>query len=206
MKKVCLIVLLLALLALPLFAKVTLINLGYNVVRYDPNWTERGIGPVFTFCTGIESGFYAQVAPWFATSEKFFGVVYKYSDYEGLFGGGLNFTLGYGRDFDLGEMGVLVGGGFSAASFFWVDQEYGDFFADAGLGPGAGAHFYYKLNDGRTILDFGLNVIWRPLSGSGGTGMGYNGIEFNEKYFNININAGIGFRRGAGGSTPSSLR
>ena len=195
MKKIFLVLLLGALVAIPVLANATLINLGYNVLRYSEDYSERGIGPVFTFLAGQQSGFYAQLAPFYSTSWKWFDTVVKYGDNPDLYGGGLSFTLGYGRDFNFGEMGVLVGGGLFVLGFAWVDTYWEDFGADLGFGPGGGAHFYFKPGEGRLILNAGLDVAWRPVYAWGSDDAGYGGFEFEKGNSNVNLNAGIGFRR-----------
>jgi len=110
------------------------------------------------------------------------------------FGSGLNFVLGYGLDINFGKMGIIVGGGFFGTiyTYYNLDSDY-FYYEDAG-GPGGGVNFYFQPGSGPLVVNAGLNVAWRPFTISGNSEWGFNGFEFESRDYNLNINAGIGFR------------
>ena len=198
--------------AIPLFANVTLINLGYNVHAYrnvsDPyfgelDFSRLGTGPVFTFFVGRKNGFYAQLAPFLATGEAVAfttgRTVYSYRD-TALTGGGLNLVLGYGRDINFGKMGILLGAGLFGSGYVLLESYYGEweplFLLAAPVGAGAGAHFYFMPGTGRLVLNAGVDLAWRPFKvGDPDWGSYRGGPSIAPNEYNVNLNAGIGFRR-----------
>ena len=198
--------------AVSVFANVTLINLGHNVHAYrnvpdhyyygEFDFSRLGIGPVFTFFVGRKNGFYAQLAPFLATGyvaefpEGRWVHSYGFHDVPPFVpGGGLNLVLGYGRDINFGKMGILLGAGPFGSGYFLHYPGYPDWFL-ASLGVGAGAHYYFKPGSRRLVLNAGVDLAWRPLKVSDPDWGSYDGgpsIVPNE--YNVNFNAGIGFRR-----------
>ena len=194
MKRMGLVLLIALLAAIPALASSNLINLGYNIQWVpDDEYSRQGIGVVFTHLGGEKAGFYAQLAPFLATSWKSYGVVGKFSDYD-LLGIGLPFTLGYGHDFNFGRMGLLLGGGFFGSAYVQHSSAYGFLYYNSAAGLGAGAHFYFQPGSGSLVINAGLDFAWTPLYLYGDTDWGFGELFFLEKRFNANINVGIGFR------------
>ena len=195
MKRLALVVAVMVVVSFPVLANATLINLGYNVHAYrDSDFSRLGIGPVFTFFVGETNGFYAQLAPFWATGPRSGSTTYRYRNLDPV-GGGLNFLLGFGRDISFGPMGLLVGGGLFGAGYALYNTWSENLLYIAGAGPGGGLHFYFRPGPGRLLLNLGVNAAWRPFKVWGTTDWGFEGFHFEKGEFNYNINAGIGFRR-----------
>ncbi len=178
----------------PALANPSLINLGYNVQAYpEIEFSRRGLGSVVTLVTGEPGGFYVQLASFTVMSSKSSGTVSSWLE-GNRFGSGLNFVLGYGLDINFGKMGIIVGGGFFGTiyTYYNLDSDY-FYYEDAG-GPGGGVNFYFQPGSGPLVVNAGLNVAWRPFTISGNSEWGFNGFEFESRDYNLNINAGIGFR------------
>jgi hypothetical protein len=195
MKRQGLVILIVCLAAIPALSLSNFINLGYNIQSVPDNeYSRRGIGVVYTHLGGEGSGFYAQIAPFFATSWKSYGVVGKFSDYD-LLGIGLPFTLGYGHDFNFGQMGLILGGGFFASAYIERDSYYGSLYYNSAAGVGAGAHFYFQPGSGSLVINAGVDFAWTPLYLYGDTDYGFGEFSVPDKKYNTNINVGVGFRR-----------
>ena len=202
MKKAVFIVLLVTLAVLPVAAKSTLVNLGYNV--QNDFWgfdgvKARSISVNITSVGGDTSGFYFQANPYLGLSFKnSIGTVFKLSDYdETLFGS--NFLIGYGGDVNFGAFGILLGGGlFLDAQYY----DYGGYTFTVLAGFGLGANFYFQPGSGNFIVNAGLNMALHPWAfESYDTG---SGSYTNWGMSTVNFNIGVGWRYGSTGSTGSS--
>jgi hypothetical protein len=196
MKKLILVMAISVMVVMPVLANSSLINLGYNVQLYtDYDYSRQGIGAVFTCLAGQTSGFYSQFAPFIALSSRSGGSVFNYLQNQ-VWGAGLNFTLGYGGDIPLGAgLGVILGGGFFGTVYGSYDSYWDYLYYEAAAGAGGGAHLYFQPGKGSLLLNIGIDAAWRPLEVWGDTDWGFEGFAFEKGEFNININAGIGFRR-----------
>jgi len=193
-KRMVLVVLISVLAGLPALASGRLLNLGYNIqTDGDSKFSRQSIGLVYTCLKGGNSGFYSQVAPYYALSWKSGGALYKYSDWETV-GAGLTFTLGYGKDLNFGKFGVLVGGGFFGNLYAQYNSYWDYLYYNAAAGVGGGAHAYFQPGAGSFVINLGLDAAWRPLEGYGYTDTGFGEFLFEMGDFNFNLNAGIGWR------------
>lgn len=194
MKRLWLVLLIVTSAALPALSSSNLLNLGYNLqMSPGDDFTRRSVSLVYTFLGGEKSGFYAQLAPFFALSYKYGGIVTSYHDY-GVLGGGLNLTLGYGHDFNFGSLGLILGGGFFVSPYVQYEPDYGYLYYNSAAGLGAGAHLYFRPGTGSFIINGGLDFAWTPFYLYGDTDWGFGDVSLLEKKFNLNLNVGIGFR------------
>jgi len=194
MKRIVIVAVIAALATLPASASDLLLNLGYNLQQSGLTFSRRSISFVFTSLGGDAGGFYAQVAPYFALSSKsweFFGSYATNYCENDIWGGGLTFTLGYGRDFNYGQFGLLVGGGFFGNLYVQHDTYSEHLYYDLAAGIGGGAHLYFQPGKGPVGFNVGLDMAWRPVEGYG---YAIEGFDYVPEDFNFNFNAGITIR------------
>ncbi len=193
MKRFLCIAILAVVVTLPVAASDFLVNVGFNV-QADMEWdfSRRSVSVVFTSLGSDSGGFYWQVAPYFALSSKSGASTTSYLEND-LWGGGLTFTLGYGRDINLGQFGVILGGGFFGNLYAQYNTYMDYLYYNPAAGIGGGAHAYFQLQGGM-ILNAGLDAAWRPLHVYG-SDSGFGEVLFQPRGFNVNINAGIGTKR-----------
>ncbi len=202
MKKIGLLVLLVFLAVMPLTAKTSLMNIGYNIQTHfwsiDPV-SLHSIGFNYTSMKGDTQGLYFQANPYFGLSFKnkngsSSSIV---SGGETLLGG--SFLGGYGADINFGSFGIVVGGGGLADMNMYLGTGFMSITMLAGLGLGANA--YFQPSSGNLIIDAGINAGWHPFGWVFGDIQG----DFRDfGMFTINIHAGIGFRTGGYSSISSS--
>ncbi len=204
MKRLMILVLILAAVVFPVAAKTTLINLGYNIhgkIDESEGVKLRSIGVDFIFLKGDSTGFYSQINPYYGTSVKgSSGWINKLSDFDETLIGS-NFILGYGGDINFGNMGLILGGGLFLDANYWWYANWDTFQISLSAGLGIGANFYFQPGEGNLVINAGLSLAWRPYT--------YYIWEFSdEAYFdggktNANLNIGIGWRTGGIGSKSS---
>ncbi len=200
MKKVLVFITVLVIMAMPLAAKTTLLNLGYNI--HNDFWGIddlhlRSIGLSVSTLKNDDAGLYAQVNPYYGLSFKNISVA-KLSDYDETLIGS-NFIVGYGGDLNFGSMGLLLGGGLFS-DLFYYDYGYSSFTVSAGFG--FAANLYFQPGSGNIVINAGIMAAISPWT--------FYIIDSNsDNYTNwgqstVNLNIGIGWR--TGGNSGKSNR
>lgn len=193
MRRIALIVSVAVLTTIHPLASDTFLNLGYNIQSFPTaDISINSLGLVWTVLPAGDRGYYGQLVPYFALSGEQQGFRFNYSDY-GMFGAGLNFTMGYGRKYRMGSAGLLLGGGFVGDAFGEYSDYYGFLDFVGTFGVGGGAHLYFTVPGTVLSLNLGIDGSWRPagvwVSESSGAE-----FRFFPSNFNTNVNAGLMFR------------
>lgn len=203
MKRLLILVLVLAAVVFPAAAKTNLINFGYNIhgkIDEYEGVSLRSIGVDFISLKGDSSGFYSQINPYFGMSVKGSGGINKLSDFDETLVGS-NFILGYGGDINFGNMGLILGGGLFLDANYWWYATFDTYQISLSAGLGVGANFYFQPGEGNLVVNAGLTLAWRPYT--------YYLWESSEDAIfdggktNANFNIGVGWRTGGIGSKSS---
>jgi len=200
MKKLIIVLIVLVAATGSLAATTQFFNLAYqNYGEYEgTNFHRRSWGFSYTYLQEESGGLYAQVVPYLTTASKTEGFdAYKYWKND-LFGGGLNFTIGYGMDYhNVEEYGLVFGGGFFTDLFAYRYSPTDFLFYNAKFGLAGGLRFYYLFGGGREVnplsVNIGFDLAWHPLFLYGSNDFGFEEFIFEPLLFTYIISLGVGY-------------
>lgn len=194
MKKIVFVLLLVLIAVSSVSAQTRLINfsLAFHGQWYSAqDQTLHSSGLTFAGVGNPEGGFYYQVTPYVATKVSSGGSSYKFEVFGGELIPGLSMIYGYGKEFDWGSTGLLLGGG------LLLDLQYDTYYYTAQGSVGAALGLNFLINFGNNgIFNIGLVAGWRPYTIYYDVDYGdfFDSFSAGGTYFTLN--AGFGWRKG----------
>ncbi len=207
-KRILLLVFIMAATAITLPAKTELLNVGYNYYNSWLGVDDSKLSSIGLSFVGIyDNNFYFQLNFNYGMSYEMNGIEVDMTKNDQLQVGGISTILGIGHDFNFGIMGLVLGGGvfcdfnitqlelpsysYYSSSYYYSTTTTTATYKYLTGGLGLGVNAYIKFNN--FVINVGLMGAWNPLSYSCDHSYGELEETINRSQTQYSANIGIGW-------------